>query len=477
VIESVMRSVPCDEQGRFVIDDVPAGQVQLAHVSPSEADAENPYWHAHIHPVVKAGESTQVIVGGRGRIVTGKLTGLDNYDDVTVRIAPNTPRPGDPDRMAAWSAFARTELGKLYFREPAQVNVDGTFRIEAVLSENYQLFVQSADKSVHHVHQLRVPAESADAVPEPQSVGEIAVTRRAAANDDSNQKAPQARSRTLDIIVAEHVLLWDGEIVTWGQVLKQLRKLRKERGGPIHPNFYFTNGAHQAGAWDLYKPAVMEVYPELFQPVGVSFGSISPRAGPRYDAVRTPADLVSKPQLIRRGTVRAADGRPASGVTVMLMPEDALMPVMLNPNMTLRDRLDEVWAITDDNGQFQIEAPNAGCRLAFLSPRGFALAPVPSTPQSIEVSLAPLARVELSGVRGKKQTIHLSIHLATMPDSSPGFAIYELSLEETLNVSLPPGKATVSRSFEQGDGSSRSVPAETFTLEAGQVKALAIGLP
>jgi beta-lactamase regulating signal transducer with metallopeptidase domain len=176
VIESAMIKLPCDEQGRFVVEGVTPGQVQIFHVSRS--GDETPYFHAHVHPVVKGGETTRVVVGGRGRTVSGSLKGLTDYSGLTVRIAPNTPRPGDQDLMAAWSAFAQTEVGKLYFREPAAVKADGTFRLDSVLPGYYQVFIQNADNTIYHIERLSVPAESPDAA-EPLDMGEIAIAPRA----------------------------------------------------------------------------------------------------------------------------------------------------------------------------------------------------------------------------------------------------------------------------------------------------------
>ena len=59
-------------------------------------------------------------------------------------------------------------------------------------------------------------------------------------------------------------------------------QIRRAEGKPIHPNFYFTDGAYSAGREKTYHSKVFEVYKELFEPAGISIGSISPRAGPRY---------------------------------------------------------------------------------------------------------------------------------------------------------------------------------------------------
>jgi hypothetical protein len=155
------------------------------------------------------------------------------------------------------------------------------------------------------------------------------------------------------------------------------------------------------------------------------------------------------------------------------VPEDALMPVMLTHELTLRDSHDEVWTTTDKNGRFLIESPDEGYRIALISQDGFALAAVPPVGEVAELTLAPLVQLSLEGVDGSKQKLDLTIRLPDLPQSASTLSIYSLELESTaITLELPPGVITVSRSFDQGNGSSIAVPAETMTLSAGQKKSL-----
>jgi hypothetical protein len=84
------------------------------------------------------------------------------------------------------------------------------------------------------------------------------------------------------------------------------------------------------------------------------------------------------------------------------------------------------------------------------------------------IELLPLARVELTPVEGKQQRIDLSLR-GGLPDTSPGFSIYEIDLrDKPLTLPLPPGKITVQRAFLHKDGGSRSYPAETVQLGPGE---------
>jgi beta-lactamase regulating signal transducer with metallopeptidase domain len=288
--------------------------------------------------------------------------------------------------------------------------------------------------------------------------------------------APAPAARSLDIVIAQHVIVWDGRIRTWDEVVTELREIRKAHGKPIHPSFRFTNGAHAAGHWDTYKAKVFELYKELFEPAGVSFGSISPRAGPRYDVLRKAEDLVVTPKSLRSGVV-VEKGQPKAGVLVVLVPEEGMMPVVLKPDLTLRDPHDEVWAVTGPDGRFTLpvqpvhaldkltEPPTYA--LAAISPTRYGRARVPAEGEQATIDLQPLARVELTPVEGKPQRIDLSFR-GGLPDKSPGFSIYEIELrDKPLPLDLPPGKVTIQRAFRHQDGSSRSYPAATLRIGPG----------
>jgi beta-lactamase regulating signal transducer with metallopeptidase domain len=287
---------------------------------------------------------------------------------------------------------------------------------------------------------------------------------------------PVPAARSLDILIAQHVIVWDGRIRTWDEVVTELREIRKAKGKPIHPNFYFTNGAHSAGRWETYHAKVLELYKELFELAGVSFGSISPRAGPRYDVLRKAEDLVPDPKTLRSGVV-VEKGQPKAGVLVVLVPEEGLMPVVLKPDLTLRDPHDEVWTVTGADGRFTLPVQPAHAEdkltapptyaLAAISPTGYGLASIPAEGKKAAIELLPLARLELTPVEGKQQQVNLSLR-GGLPDKSPGFSIYEIDLrDKSLTLSLPAGKITIQRSFPHKDGGSRSYPAETVDIGPG----------
>src|SRR5262249_5384361 len=106
---------------------------------------------------------------------------------------------------------------------------------------------------------------------------------------------------------------------------------------------------------------------------------------------------------VRTGTVRTISGNVLPRATVVLLPETGAMPLALEPNLALRDPLDEVCTRTDIRGQFRIAAPDSGYRLVVLSSFGFALSPLPKSSEPVEITLQPRAAIRLSSQGGTPQ--------------------------------------------------------------------------
>lgn len=177
-VSSMFQSVTTDNAGRFRVDKLPPWQVQISRTW--ELPNNRGYSFPSRHLDVASGRPTTVVFGGPGRPVTGKLVGLDSYEGITLGITPNTPRPGDQLAGQGHALVRQSNIGPVFFREKLPVNKDGSFRIDNVIPENYQLFVRNADNSVYQVHQLRVMQPPADKPEQPHDAGEIKVARRQA---------------------------------------------------------------------------------------------------------------------------------------------------------------------------------------------------------------------------------------------------------------------------------------------------------
>ncbi len=167
-------TLQADDRGKFVIGHVPPGRVQMSREFEVEnGDSKGSYLFPTMLFEVKAGDLTRIKFGGNGRPVTGRLTGLDSYDEIVVGFAPNAPRPADTFGWRAHQLIRQSKLGPVFFREGLKVKKDGTFRIESVLPAYYQLFVRSKDKSVHRVKAFSVPSMPDGGTDEPLDIGEI----------------------------------------------------------------------------------------------------------------------------------------------------------------------------------------------------------------------------------------------------------------------------------------------------------------
>jgi hypothetical protein len=178
---SAYQEITTDRQGRFRIEKLPPWRVQLARVFRlGDGPAAGSFLFPYLHVELAAGRPTEVIFGGNGRPVAGKLTGLDSWDGVTLAIAPNAPRPADESGWRGHALVRRSNIGPLYFREKLKVKADGTFHIDGVLPASYQLFVASEDRSVYVVSPFRVEPLPGGESEEPHELGEIRVVRRGA---------------------------------------------------------------------------------------------------------------------------------------------------------------------------------------------------------------------------------------------------------------------------------------------------------
>ena len=133
----------------------------------------------YLHVLVRPGDPTPVILGGKGRTVRARLTGRATWDGVTVHFHPNAPHigfPGDNDSWKAFGKFRTGAIGPLFFRNKLQPNANGTIEIGEVLPGRYQMFVSAPGVSNYagFAH-IRVDAEKPGEVPQSLDLGEIAV--------------------------------------------------------------------------------------------------------------------------------------------------------------------------------------------------------------------------------------------------------------------------------------------------------------
>ncbi len=144
-----------DAKGNFVFEKVLPGQVQLSCPFKPEGGksgiTEVNMTGQIAHVVLKPGVN-RAVIGGKGRKVTGRLTGRDSWDGVTLSMAPSAPHIGMPGDEAMWAAYAKQRegpAGALLFQNGIPVRSDGTFEIPQVLPGHYQLFFSKKGEPVN----------------------------------------------------------------------------------------------------------------------------------------------------------------------------------------------------------------------------------------------------------------------------------------------------------------------------------------
>jgi len=287
---------------------------------------------------------------------------------------------------------------------------------------------------------------------------------------EGSSKAPDNERVTVGVVVADYVLLHEGRIRTWDQLLDDLGRLRRESSKPLRVNFRVTRGALEALRKERLEKDIAKIDPAIVEPSDVQIGTMSAANSVRYDVIETEADLVRKPEQIRRGSVRTSTGRPVRNGIVLLIPQErGRMPPLPTPEWIKENELDEIWSRLDRDGNFEIAAPNENYWLAVIAPMGFAFSPLPESGKSVELTLVPPATLSISSENGVAQTLALVINPSGLPESFQGLSLFTIDIgEESLEQRLPAGAVVVYQIRAIPNGASELVHAKALNLKAGE---------
>ena len=179
-ILSQSGTVTADAQGNFVFERVLPGQVQLSipfKIRGEKGEEFTAYQEGMMMHADVRESPTEVMMGGKGRTVKGKLTGRDSWDGVVFHFHPTAPHigfEGDNLMWKAWKDFKDSPKGPVFFRDGLKVMDDGSFEITGVLPGSYQIFFsREGEKSQVASGQFRLGEENGKGQTTPMDVGEI----------------------------------------------------------------------------------------------------------------------------------------------------------------------------------------------------------------------------------------------------------------------------------------------------------------
>lgn len=194
-----------DEKGKFRINRVRPGNVQVARMIPLESGGRNMgAMYSHATPVkVEAGKVAQVTIGGKGRPVMGTLDlpkdlpeGFQIGQANLATRQPEYKRPENFEKLSeeeqkkAWIEFAKSAIYQAWQKNQRHYGVpikpDGTFRVEDIEPGDYtfsaSVNAQGTDRMpwgeqiAHATKQITVPAIPGGVSDEALDIGTLPVT-------------------------------------------------------------------------------------------------------------------------------------------------------------------------------------------------------------------------------------------------------------------------------------------------------------
>jgi hypothetical protein len=136
-----------DEDGRFVFEKIPPGEVGIGRDSVPPGDwngiPTNPKGRVDVPP----GGVAKCVLGGRGRPVVGKVMGFDNWRNVKVSVhldlswpSPSFRTEDDPT-LPAFHSYISSTYYHHYDKPQFGIESDGSFRLNDVPAERYAIVV------------------------------------------------------------------------------------------------------------------------------------------------------------------------------------------------------------------------------------------------------------------------------------------------------------------------------------------------
>ena len=177
-----------DDDGRFAFDKIPPGEVGIGRdsVPPGKWNGipTNPNGRVNVPP----GELVKCVLGGRGRPIIGKVTGFDNWQDVSVSVHLDLHRPSNSFRSkddpypAAFRGYIASAYYSHYDQPQFGIQADGSFRLDDVPAERYAIVVTERDgKAIvrQGENKFRIMMMATGHSNEPLDIGTVEISQNA----------------------------------------------------------------------------------------------------------------------------------------------------------------------------------------------------------------------------------------------------------------------------------------------------------
>ncbi|WP_010587488.1 M56 family metallopeptidase [Schlesneria paludicola] len=277
-------------------------------------------------------------------------------------------------------------------------------------------------------------------------------------------------------ILAQHVQLYDDQVVTWDEIEEILNK-ESDAHGVVTPVFVNTLGS--AARQKEINTKRSQLYRRLFEKDrvdGVRSRVASTRASARYDRLRIAGDLVPLGSQMRTGRIVDVKGESVAGADVLLLPTANQNVAIHLWNGQLRDPHDEHRVVADARGLFSIRSEVEEEYLAAIHETGFCLMPLSSFTNDQSVKLEPWSR--LHGTIAKDEDDKQSIHFVTQPVANIEFHTWDTEILPDRFFDqrfVPPGAIAVQRSVETQRGVTSYFTTQKLTMLSGQSESIRLG--
>lgn len=485
-------SVETGPDGSFFFEKVLPGRAQISRPLKPAEPSDSGFTAINLdglfsHIAVQPGEPTPALIGGQGRSVIGKLTGLNSWEGVSFHLHPTAPHIGFPGDDAIWKAFAQfkeSPIGPLFFRDKQPVQEDGSFEIRRILPGAYQLFVSAPGFNGYAANApFQVEPEVSGQLPAALDLGTVTIqspagnvqpaeepgnpTESAAAALEPEHKTVTIRGHALDDETGQPVgrlIIQAGKFdpsnpseVAWGY--SESRSSASD--GSFSTTIRWTEGWTARVLADGYLP----------QPVVA--------AAPPADKDEIEVTLRLKRGRLVRGTVLDHSGAPVAGAAVY-----ALGPTGLNlaagQAMTTWGEPDAeaLPVMTNAEGRFELQAGEAKAAAVTCAVLDAWPAEIPAEGE-LTISLPQPARLEIRlSIDGAEEesTVFYQLLSHFSPEFDRLTSSRELPIANggalTLSA-LPPGKYQICRSLMHplGDFSTGAMlDREFFEIAAGETR-------